>query len=167
MQIHNNGKSAINSDGISAWVNTNQVTRFFYFFSKLEHALKRNEFLIKNQADAKADWDTFADKLGNEFFQKIKAEHDIQILFKVPPRKQINNAGTLDWKDEASPQNVKDLFVALRRVRNNLFHGGKYPYAPVEEPSRNDKLLRACLFVMESVINENTNIRATFNEPAE
>ena len=32
------------------------------------------------------------------------------------------------------------------RVRNNLFHGGKW--VPVDEPARNEKLLRATLNIL-------------------
>lgn len=36
----------------------------------------------------------------------------------------------------------------LKTVRNNLFHGGKYPDGPVEEIARNREILRASLVVL-------------------
>jgi hypothetical protein len=42
------------------------VFRFFAFFSRFEYALKRGEFL-KKQEEAEADWDAYANQLRGQF----------------------------------------------------------------------------------------------------
>lgn len=155
-----------NKENIPNWAIANNVTRFFYVFSKLEHALKRNKFL-QDTKEAKASWHLLADKLDESFFQSMKKAPSTQIIFRHPPKKQINQNGQLSWENKAAPQNTKELLEALLRVRNNLFHGGKYPSEPIEEPSRNDELLCACLFVMNGIIQNEPNILMTFIEPTE
>ncbi|MFA6021389.1 MAG: hypothetical protein WC722_14080, partial [Rhodospirillales bacterium] len=76
------------------------------------------------------------------------------VTFDVPPKKQIVKNGAPGWKDVAAPKDAKELFLAVRCVRNNLFHGGKFSIEPVEEPSRNKELLRACLAILETALQE-------------
>jgi hypothetical protein len=41
----------------------------------------------------------------------------------------------------------------VRTVRNNLFHGGKFPRTgSVEEPLRNKKLITECLAVLDCLL---------------
>jgi hypothetical protein len=38
-------------------------------------------------------------------------------------------------------------------VRNNVFHGGKFPDEPIAEPLRDEQLIRDCPAVLESLLN--------------
>jgi hypothetical protein len=42
-----------------------------YLYGRFEHALKRNAHLKKGRADAQADWESFAGKLGDQFFEEV------------------------------------------------------------------------------------------------
>lgn len=148
---------------IPCWARENIIVRFFYVFSKIEYALKTQGFL-QNKKDAHADWNGFAKQLDVEFLNKIKESKEAAILFSDPPKKQVNNSGHLAWEKRASPKNSQELFEAIRRVRNNLFHGGKYPFGQLEEPSRNNDLLNACLFVLEEALDTDENVRNRYNE---
>ena len=62
-----------------------------------------------------------------------------------PPRKQkLDEHKQLSWSD---PLKRKDellliwLLRMIRTVRNNLFHGGKFPLLPISDPSSNRELL--------------------------
>jgi len=42
---------------------------------------------------------------------------------------------------------------SLRIVRNNVFHGGKFPDGPIVEPLRDEALIRDCLAVFERLLD--------------
>lgn len=150
---------------IPEWARENDVVRFFYIFSRFEYALKRARYLKKNtNAEprwAEPAWDDFAEKVGDIFFQKIKS-CESRILISQPPKRQVICNNELSWEDENVPSTCKGLFLAIRRVRNNLFHGGKYPIGPIDEPSRNRDLIRACLNVLEKALEEDSEVRRWF-----
>lgn len=52
----------------------------------------------------------------------------IEYILKEPPKKQFIVNGSIEWRDIApqSNSNAEILFQYIRRVRNNLFHGGKF-----------------------------------------
>lgn len=52
---------------------------------------------------------------------KIREKNIAPTLLSNPPSKQVLKDGKLGWEKGTSPQSVKGLFVAVRRVRNN--HG--------------------------------------------
>lgn len=132
------------------------VLEFFLEFSRFEYALKRARFLKKRTEDAIPDWDGFAQSLGGQLADR----HDSQFmqarstLFARPPKKQIRGpSGELTWRESTRGSGeTEDAFLLrlVRTVRNNLFHGGKYPYpeGPVDDPARDRELLRAALGVL-------------------
>ncbi len=105
---------------------------FFAFFARFEYALKRtSRFLAAN--DAKANWDAFAgacDAKPDEV-SKLEATGAWKFFQATPPRKQIHGPAGLDWSDPTTPEvnepRIRWICRCLRIVRNNLFHGGKYP----------------------------------------
>jgi len=94
---------------------------FFVAFSRCEYALERGGFA--RGSDAKADWDALARQLGPAFFDSVKPK--IPTIIADPPKQQVLENGTLGWQSRASPENTSELLLAVRRLRNNLFHGGK------------------------------------------
>ena len=147
------------------WAETHSAVRFFYIFSKFEHALKNNGYL-KNETKAKPCWISFSKTMPNDFFEKSKNEYT-KILFDDPPRQQIVRLGNLDFQENGQPiNNTQQLFEAICIVRNNLFHGGKYS-VPVADPSRNEPLLRACMHVLDGALDNNQKVATTFITPLE
>ncbi len=53
------------------------------------------------------------------------------------------------------------LLVIVRTVRNNLFHGGKYPVPSghIREPARDPKLLNCGLTVLETCLIWERNVK--------
>lgn len=146
----------------------NEAVRFFYWFSRFEYALKKAGYTKPGQEIAEPDWDGFANKeLGKAFFNNIKAEPTADILFTKAPRKQIVlSDGKLDWCPKAPdfphrPNSVQNLFEYIRRVRNNLFHGGKVPF----DSDRDVKLINAALFVLEEALKKSTKVKEAFQAP--
>jgi hypothetical protein len=57
----------------------------------------------------------------------------------------------------------------LRRVRNNLVHGRKFPetVGPVTDPARDAVLLERSLVILNSLLNLDAHVRNYFIEPTE
>jgi hypothetical protein len=135
------------------------VLNFFEKFSRFECALKKAGF-VKGDSNGGASpaWNEFADTFG----EKLDAVKDEEFasaksfLLLEPPRKQAFVAPkSVRWEPNPRRGNESDaryLLRLVRDVRNNLFHGGKYPVTdggPISDESlRHAKLLRACLTVL-------------------
>lgn len=136
----------------------NVVVRFFFWFARFEYALKKGDFFKSSEKplrNAEADWDKFANRLGDSFFNEMKGADECRILFKEPPKKQVINNGRLGWKPLSKSEDCQQLFHAVRRVRNNLFHGGKTMAGPYGYPDDRDKnLIEASLFVLEKALEK-------------
>lgn len=132
---------------------------FFAVFSRFEYARKRAGYVrCGRHGQAEADWDCFACRLGDEFLCRLGAS----TLRDHPPKRQVLMDGKLEWEKTCAINSTKDLFLAVRRVRNNLFHGGKYPSGPVPEASRDKELLEEATRILDLALNACSNIRGTF-----
>jgi hypothetical protein len=100
----------------------------FETFSRMEYALKAARYW-KRQNKAEANWDSFVSAIKDSFHtdhsNELKTAYDYILL--QPPNKQMIVDGALVWKAvPADGDELLQLGVYIRRVRNNLFHGGKY-----------------------------------------
>ncbi len=70
----------------------------------------------------------------------------------------------LVWERKFTPNNADELFVAVRRVRNNLLHGGKAgdPDYDPDEPDRNEKLIREAQWVIEQALLQMEEVKDHF-----
>jgi hypothetical protein len=149
------------------------ILQFFVFFSRFEYALKRAEFVksvSKSNNTALPDWDRFAKKLENSLVSitDIKFVEAKAYLLKHPPQKQMRRPdNSLEWDDnERNGQSETEYVLRLvKSVRNNLFHGGKYPDKPVSgQVLRNRKLLQACLTILENCLPLNVKVERFFED---
>src|SRR5689334_17856713 len=106
----------------------NLACEFLGVFARYEYALKAAGFAAGDPVQPA--WDTYAKSI-DPVFSKIsdKAFHQaVEYLLTKPPKKQVLRAGKLEW--ETTPfDNVpraQKVLTMVRRVRNNLFHGGKF-----------------------------------------
>lgn len=132
------------------------VCTFFWKFSVLECALKTGGFLESYRGYAKPDWDKFAEKVDGRFEGITVAgfKEACKKLELKPPKRQIVRENRLGWKktNRKKGQSYESFIIDLvKTVRNNLFHGGKYPDGPVEEISRDSELIDAALIVLEGL----------------
>lgn len=143
------------------------IFRFFAVFSRYEYALKRTGFLVKNRKDATADWDSYANEVrGRLAASTSKALRDACVLLQDwSPRKQVVVSGTLGWESVAQGKGESEEAYVLRLVRvvrNNLFHGGKFPSGPVPEVARNGQLITSCLVVLEESVAWSQDVESAF-----
>lgn len=143
---------------------------FFIVFSRFECALKRSgQYAIGNDDRVDPDWDGFARDLGPDFLSDVIAQGIAPVLIGKPPKKQVKLAdGTLGWKDTGAVKNTADLFLAIRRARNNLAHGAKYQDGGaghadfVEGSERDDVLLGQSMAVLTLALEFRPDIHSFF-----
>jgi hypothetical protein len=142
---------------------------FFVFFARFDYALKRAGYL-KEGRQAEASWDKFAKDLGEPFLKAVDASGKARELLAEPPRKQVVKSGHLDWEPAKPIKEVVQLFVSIRRVRNNLFHGGKFPSLGtlcVAVPDRDDRdrgeqLINQAQKVLEMALEKCPKVKSAF-----
>ena len=147
----------------------NLVLRFVCFFSRFEFALKASGFLKGDERGAEADWDMLSNSLTGTLIsadgQSLQAA--VNALLAKPPKKQVVREGRLAWTEPAlgsGESNEAYVLRLVRQVRNNLFHGGKYPYpdGPLQGTERNKELLRAGLEVLGACLRVSPELGRAF-----
>jgi len=128
---------------------------FFVRFSRFEYALKAGGYLLSGKQDGvRPNWDAFTSDLEQGDPSRLPGLLQTgRYLLDYPPRLQVQRAGRLGWKDVVRRPDESELTYlirAVRRVRNNLFHGGKFSDGSIENPHRNARLLRSSLDVLHA-----------------
>lgn len=74
----------------------------------------------------------------------------VAFLEREPPLKQVVRDNNLTWEPAPVGQNTraKNIFVCVRRVRNNLFHGGKFEDT-FRLNQRDRQLLESSLIILQ------------------
>jgi hypothetical protein len=145
------------------------VTGFSIMFSRLEYCLKRmSEYVIESKNGVEADWDKFAADHQASFNPQRteRLEKAVEYLSKQPPLKQVLKNGVLDWKilEKQNLPLFQVLILSIRRVRNNLFHGGKFPSMPVEDPGRDNDLLESSITILQECLFLNSRVQVLFHQ---
>lgn len=141
---------------------------FFREFARSEYCLKAVGY-HKPERDAKPDWDALAAELEGVFSNPPDRDlaNAVDYFFTTPPKKQVVEDGVLAW-DQAGPNSgsrTKDLLILLRRVRNNLFHGGKFNGQWLE-PERSEALMRHGLTIIRACIESDEKMREAYHQRA-
>ena len=147
-------------------VDKDLVYSFIFYFTRFEYALKRAGYLMNDTA-AKPDWNKFGKELAGKFQIENNPELKgaIEYIMEKPPNRQIVNGNRLDWKEITFVPNASQeerLLQAARAVRNNLFHGGKFPMGDIKEPSRDNDLLKASIEILKEALKHNENVAPHF-----
>jgi hypothetical protein len=144
---------------------------FFVFFSRMEYALKCSTiYLKKGISDAEPNWDKFASDYNDAF--NLDSSSDLRdavdYFLSNPPRKQLNRNGKLGWSRPQQPSSKEPLLIWLLRmircVRNNLFHGSKFPFISISDPSRDQELLLHSMVILKACLTLASSVKQTFLE---
>lgn len=139
--------------------NRNLVYRFFLSFARFEYALKCAGYLKNKQNGERADPSRLDFSKNNyckfnpSITPELKASCDYFI--QNPPKVQIVDPpglGWIDFKKQGKLSLLEWLLDAVAQVRNNLFHGGKFPLNSVPEPARDTTLLRHSLTILDACV---------------
>ena len=130
------------------------VMQFLYAFARFEYALKRSGYQGQEGKAAEAEWDRFENTLTGmpaaELAPVLKCG---DYILSKPPRKQVATGGGLSWVESAPTASpIKTLIIYVRRIRNNLFHGGKFPEGPVYDVARDAELLSSGVAVLKALL---------------
>ena len=128
---------------------------FMATFSRFEFALKKSGYARGDDSQVSPDWDAFAKdvaKLDAPIFAPVL--NSCQYLQQHPPKKQVLQNGQLRWieRQGTSGSAIGDVLLSVRTVRNNVFHGGKFPDGLIADPLRDEQLIRDCLAVLQSLL---------------
>lgn len=139
---------------------------FFRMFSRMEYALKATDYLVPGRRNAEADWIKFAHDIDERFAEidTEELEKAKKFLLTEPPKKQINNNGVVAWDttppDEKSQTALLLLYVC--RIRNNLFHGGKFN-GRWFEPERSGPLIHEGIEVLSACLQVSEKVNAAYH----
>ncbi|QBK04500.1 hypothetical protein DW355_06605 [Hylemonella gracilis] len=135
--------------------------RFFKLFAQYEYALKAMGYGRAGNADAaEPEWDRFANEVGTLLLQ---AENPDVVaartyLFENPPKRQVWVNGNAAWAEVPNVERSAQMLVAhIRRVRNNLYHGGKF-HGQWIDPDRSLELLSKSLLLLEHLVSADAGL---------
>ena len=139
--------------------------KFFFIFSMFEHALKETGFRqVAPNGDVNPDWDTFARSISVRFNASETPEINTAVNYFLnnPPMKQVFKNNRLDF-EPTMRQNISDtewLSILIRRVRNNLFHGGKANY----QRHRDTLLIQFAIIILEYWVVLDQNVETVIKQ---
>jgi hypothetical protein len=150
------------------------LLEFFLTFARFEFALKTSGFATSRGGPAsfaEPDWRCFAETLDLTTACLDSACADaVDFLSLSPPWREVLLTGTqeLAWDMNtgfAEVATVVELLVLVRRVRNNLFHGGKFTdLALASERERNELLLRHSLAILHRCLELSPAVETSFDQ---
>jgi hypothetical protein len=143
----------------------NLATKLFQVFSRVEYALKASGF-NNGEGPAEANWQQFALAVEEiiEYPPTDKLKEAIDFIFNAPPKKQMIAGGIISWVDVMPNTNSRadKLLQYVRRVRNNLFHGGKFN-GHWFSPERSEPLLHHSLVILTAVVEVIPDVRKAYH----
>ncbi len=141
------------------------VCEFFAVFSRFEYALKETGFCVAGRyGAAMPNWIGFQERIGTKLssYDNIEVKRAIRFLTANPPQVQkvVEGRAVFQADDLRGDNDGERAIEATRRVRNNLFHGGKHtPHSPRE---RDEKLVRCSRLVLQTCLELHPDLKAEF-----
>lgn len=141
---------------------------FLAVFARCEFALKAGGFASGDANGVNPNWDLFARSIDRTFDPALSTdlEHAVTYLLDQAPKKQILMNGHIEWRNalpDACLTRAERVLLMVRRVRNNLFHGGKF-LAPESGANDRDQLLvQHSLSVLRACIPLNAQVAAAYD----
>jgi hypothetical protein len=142
------------------------VCELFASFARFEYAMKAIGYCRSDRyGNALPDWDRFKAEWGEAInpTESERGADDIAFLLAEPPEIQK----FVDGRAVFRPQEFREegegakALEAAKRVRNNLFHGGKHTcHSP---PERDTKLIRGALAVLDLCLSRESELRTEFD----
>jgi hypothetical protein len=143
------------------------VWTFFLAFSRFEYALKQAGYTQIRANNVLANWQRFASDYKHQFDHDCSPQVRAAYKYFVsqPPKKQTLGQHGLTWRD-SDPLGKTPLLcwlvLRIAVVRNNLFHGGKFPW-PVD-PARNATLIRHALVLLDAMVDLDDRVKHYFTQ---
>ncbi len=139
------------------------VVEFFVKFSRFEYALKKNGYYIANNKGIikETNFNKFTKQYKNIDLPK-ELKDFLTYLDKEPVGKLKTSGDYLRIKENSKSDLVR-LVSYLRRIRNNLFHGVKYPnLGKYENDGRGEHLINLGIKTIDFLVTINDEIKITY-----
>lgn len=141
------------------------ASELFHVFSRTEYSLKASGY---NNGDgaAKANWRKFALEVEELIAcpSSGSLKEAIDFILNAPPRKQVIREGVIEWdvSEPTTDSQADKLLIYVRRVRNNLFHGGKFN-GHWFAPERSEPLLKHSLVILSSCVESIPDVKSAYH----
>ncbi len=133
----------------------------FRRFARMEYALKAAGF-HNGEGKAEANWDKFAVSIRGRLEINPRIADAVKYMTENPPKNQVVLNGNLEWQSASRDDSqTHELLLCVRRVRNNLFHGGKFN-GHWFEPERSEILLRHSLSILDACLRASPDLDEAF-----
>jgi len=143
------------------------LVEFLRVFSRFEYALKSTAFAQGDERRVDPNWDDFARTIREDFdaIQDPEFVEAVDYLLSQPPKKQVLDGKRLGWRSAPPDRNVsrtEQTLLMVRRVRNNLFHGGKRLHDYTEDTARDVRLVDCALRVLGQCVRLLPEVREAY-----
>lgn len=145
------------------------VFTFFVVYSRFEYSLKKLGYVQERENGLEIQAECFIAEIRDEFDPERtdELEDAVSYLLDRPTDIQtLNENGNLDFEEHPSTEEghpvALRVYHSIRIARNNLFHGGKFKDGEVQDPGRDEDLLRSSLAVLKEFIRLNSRLQNTF-----
>lgn len=147
------------------------IYEFFSTVSRIEYGLKSTGYFHRaRHGGAAPNWDRFAAELAGTFNMESNEDLHMACLYYIaqPPGEQVVENNRLVWSQGFPDRDseFESLLSLVRRVRNNLFHGGKSNPQGSDESERNMLLLRYGLIILNEAVRLNPQVQAACEDAA-
>ena len=146
------------------------LLEFFLTFARFEFALKDVGFVTGDHREAKPDWNSFGRSLDlAEARREPGFAAAYEYLSLQPPARQVLVAGGLAWDTAvpfSTPARMDQVLQLVRRIRNNLFHGGKFNDEMHSGPERNRLLPQHALAILRRCRELSPAVARSFGDAA-
>jgi hypothetical protein len=141
------------------------AAKLFREFSRTEYALKAAGYNNGN-GPAEVNWRKVALAVEGLIATPTSPElqEAINFIFDAPPKKQVIADGKIQWAivEPKTDSRADKLLQYVRRVRNNLLHGGKFN-GHWFEPERSEPLLRHSLVILSACVEGIPEVRKAYH----
>jgi hypothetical protein len=141
------------------------ANEFASSFSSFEYALKASGCCssrrMYDRDIAQVDWSEFMRRHAGavQLLDQLRKDPVASYIVTNPPRyRTLNKLGEFGWDEPEQITTMSDLCNAVKRARNNLFHGDKANW----DASRDDKLLRASIKVIDCLLELAPEVKQHF-----
>ena len=143
------------------------VCQFFGAFARFEYAMKAIGYCQKgHRGRAEPNWVELKTDLAEKLVPSLNAsERDlIGYMLANPPQvqKYVEKQAVFKDEDLRGDSDGAKAIEAAKRVRNNLFHGGKH--TPHSEPDRDTRLIEAAMTVLRACLSIHPALNAEFEQ---
>lgn len=146
------------------------IYEFILTFARFECALKNSlTYVNVRNRKVEANWDLFVSEINAQFNSAKNQEirDAVAYLLDHPPKIQVQQNHGLSWQDRNNQENTPDinrLCQAIRDIRNNLMHGGKFHGHFEPEVSRNYRLINSSLIILNEWLDFSEPVKQLFHE---